>query len=165
MKQNSALIVCRIIQQQHESLEYLSLQRNELTGDFLETVHGALSQCRRLEELYLDDNCLSSGALPVLASLLPSLPKLSRLEMARNVFRDADDEAELFAAATESCSSLRELVVPERALVSPWLYEALRAMARDDLNVEYEHLSWYDEVENDEEEDECDAEGDSESEE
>ena len=80
MKQNSATIVSRIIQQQHESLEILSLRRNELTGDFLETVRGELSQCRRLEQLYLDDDCLSSGALPVLASLLPSLPKLSLLE-------------------------------------------------------------------------------------
>ncbi|XP_065190942.1 protein NLRC3-like [Sycon ciliatum] len=161
LKQNSALIVCRIIQQQHESLERLALQRNELTGDFLETVRGALSQCRRLEKLYLDDDCLSSRALPVLASLLPSLPKLSNLEMSRNDFRDADDEAKLFAAAAESCSSLKELVMPERALLSPWLHEVLSGMARDDLNVEYQHLLWHDELENDEEEDEYDAEGNS----
>ncbi|XP_065190494.1 uncharacterized protein LOC135821355 [Sycon ciliatum] len=165
MKQNSALIVCRIIQQQHESLERLALQRNELTGDFLETVHGALSQCRRLEELYLNDDCLSSGALQVLASLLPSLPKLSRLEMARNDFRDTDDEAKLFAAAAESCSSLKKLRMPERALVSPRLREALSAMPRGDLNVQYLGGRWYNEVENDEVDDEYDAEGDSESEE
>ena len=97
----------------------------------------------------------------MLASLLPSLPKLYTLEMPRNDFRDADDEAKLFAAAAESCSSLKELVMPERALLSPWLHEVLSGMARDDLNVEYEHLPWHDEVENDEEEDEYDAEGDS----
>ncbi|XP_065193861.1 protein NLRC3-like [Sycon ciliatum] len=166
MKQNSATIVSRIIQQQHESLEVLSLRRNELTGDFLETVRGELSQCRRLEKLYLDDDCLSSGALPVLASLLPSLPNLSKLEMGRNDFRDAGDEAKLFAAAAESCSSLKELEMPERALVSPLLRESLSAMVRDDLNVQYSQFRWSDEVENDdEEEDEYDAEGDSESEE
>ena len=165
MKQNSAKIVSRIIQQQHESLEVLSLQRNELTGDFLETIRGELSQCRRLEELYLDDDCLSSGALPVLASLLPSLPKLSMLRVGRNDFRDADDEAKLFATAVESCSSLKGMWMPERALVSPRLREALSAMVRDDLNVQYVGGRWYDEVENDEEEDEYGDEGESESEE
>ena len=165
MKQNSATIVSRIIQQQHESLQLLLLRRNELTGDFLETIRGELSQCRHLEQLWLDDDCLSSGALLVLASLLPSLPKFFSLRMARNDFRDADDEAKLFAAAVESCSSLKELVMPERALVSPRLRDALSAMARDDLNVQYKQLRWYDEVENDKEEDEYDDEGDSESEE
>ena len=166
MKQNSATIVSRIIQQQHESLEIIALGRNELTGDFLETVRGELSQCRRLEKLYLDDDCLSSGALPVLASLLPSLPQLSFLRVARNDFRDADDEAKPFATAVESCSSLKELVMPEIALVSPRLREALSAMARDDLEVKYARVRYYDEVENgEEEEDEYDDEGDSESEE
>ena len=165
MKQNSATIVSRIIQQQHESLELLSLRRNELTGDFLETIRGALSQCRRLEQLWLDDDCLSSGALPVLASLLPSLPKLSALTVARNDFRDADDEAKLFATAVESCSSMKELWMPERALVSPRLRDALSAMARDDLHVQYRQLRWNAEVENAEEEDEYGDEGDSESEE
>ncbi|XP_065190454.1 uncharacterized protein LOC135821324 [Sycon ciliatum] len=165
MKQNSATIVSRIIQQQHESLEILSLRRNELPGDFLETIRGELSQSRRLEQLYLDDDCLSSGALPVLASLLPSLPKLSALRVPRNDFRDADDEAKLFATAVESCSSLKELVMPERALVSPRLREALSAMARDDLNVRYTQIRFYDEVENDGEEDEYGDEGESESEE
>ena len=165
MKQNSATIVSRIIQQQHESLQFLALRRNELTGDFLSTVRGELSQCRRLKKLYLDDDCLSSGALPVLASLLPSLPLLSSLRVARNDFRDADAEAKLFAAAVESCSSLKKLWMPERALVSPRLREALSAMARDDLNVQYVRGRWYDEVENDKEEDEYDDEGDSESEE
>ncbi|XP_065190479.1 uncharacterized protein LOC135821343 [Sycon ciliatum] len=153
MKQNYALIVRRIIQQQHESLEWFSLSCNELTGDFLETVRGEISQCQQLKGLYLDDDCLSSGALPVVASLLPSLPKLSLLRMARNDFRDADDEVKLFAAAAESCSSLKELRMPEPALVSPRLREALSAMAGDDLNVQYSGGRWYDEVENDEEED------------
>ncbi|XP_065190453.1 uncharacterized protein LOC135821321 [Sycon ciliatum] len=165
MKQNSATIVSRIIQQQHESLQVLSLPRNELTGDFLSTVLGELSQCRRLEQLYLNDDCLSSGALPVLASLLPSLPKLSLLRVRRNDFRGADDEAKLFATAVESCSSLKELRMPERALVSPRLREVLSAMARDDLNVQYKQYRWYNEVENDEEEDEYGDEGESESEE
>ena len=160
MKQNSATIVSWIIQQQHKSLKYLLLRRNELTGDFLSTIRGELSQCRRLVRLYLDDDCLSSGALPVLASLLPSLPKLSVLRMARNDFRDAGDEAKLFAAAAESCSSLKDLVMPERALVSPRLRESLSAMAREDLNVQYAQFRW-----SDEEEDEYYAEGDSESEE
>ena len=165
MKQNSATIVSRIIQQQQESLQLLSLQRNELTGDFLRAIHFDLCQCRRLEDLYLDDDCLSSGALPLLSYLLPSLPKLSVLKVARNEFRDADDEVRLFVAAVQSCLSLKELVMPERALVSPWLREALIAMARDDLDVQYHQLRWYDEVESDEEEDEYDDEGDSESEE
>ena len=165
MKQNSATIVSRIIQQQHESLQVLSLRRNELTGDSLETIRGELSQCRRLEQLYLDDDCLSSGALPVLASLLPSLPKLSELRVVRNDFRDADDEAKLFATAVESCSSLKELWMPERALVSPRLREALSAMARDDLNMQYCQFRWPDEVENEEEDDEYGDEGESESEE
>ncbi|XP_065190625.1 uncharacterized protein LOC135821555 [Sycon ciliatum] len=168
MKQNSATIVSRIIQQQHESLEVLVdlLFRNELTGDFLETIRGELSQCQRLEQLYLDDDCLSSGALPVLASLLPSLPKLSLLEVARNDFRDADDEAKLFATAVKSCSSLKELWMPESALVSPRLRDALSAMARDDLNLQYKQVRWNDGVENaEEEEDEYGDEGDSGSEE
>ena len=163
MKQNYAPIICRIIQQQHKSLDWLSLSRNALTGDFMETVRGALCQCRRLEELYLDDDSLSSGALPVLASLLLSLPKLSKLKMRRNNFQDPDSEARLFAAAAESYASLKELVMPERALLSPRLCEALSAMARDDLNVQYVHLAWYDEVENNEEGDEYDDEGDGES--
>ena len=109
-----------------------------------------------MKQLCLDDDCLSPGALPVLASLLPSLPKLSVLRVARNDFRAADDEANLFAAAAESCSSLKELVMPERALVSPRLLEALSAMAREDLKVQHNQFRWYDEVENDEEGDEYD---------
>ena len=164
MKQNSVTIVSRIIHQQHESLQFLSISRNELTGDFLETVRGRLSQCRRLQQLHLDDDCLSSGALPVLVSLLLSLPKLSMLRVGRNDFRDAADEAKLFAAAVESCLSLKELRMPERALVSQRLHEALCAMARDDLSVQYRRFRWPDEEENDEE-DEYDNKGESESEE
>ena len=165
MKQNSATIVSRILQQQHQSLKWLSFSRNELTGDFLETVLGELSQCPGLEQLYLNDDYLSPEALPVLASLLPSLPKLSVLQVARNDFRDADDEAKLLAAAAESCKSLKELRMPERALVSPRLGDALSAMVRGDLDVQFLRVPYCDEVEDDEEEDEYDDEGDSESEE
>ena len=88
--------VNHLLQQQHTRLQGISLFGNPLTTTFLEGVSDSLRQCSRLEHVHFGDCGLSSACLPVLAPLLRHWPRLQKLWLSNNDFRDLPDDADQF---------------------------------------------------------------------
>ena len=127
-----------LLYEQKDNLRIISLQKNDVSLEFLFEICDVLRQCSNLQALYFTGAKLSSTSLSVLASLLPFWPGLTQLSLNNNDFTNADETYEFFAHAVQACTDLKLLSMPDRGFVHPDFAAALDTIDGDVLEVEFE---------------------------
>ena len=118
-----------ILQQQRLHLKHFALWFNTLTTAGFQELSESLGACTTLEMLDLTETQLLSRSHATLATVVSRLPRLKKLYLYDNDFREEDEGSEALIAALCTSQHLQQLEMPVRQLVNTAMQSALDAMA------------------------------------